>query len=260
MAKYTDLPLMEIYEAIQGEGTRVGTPSVFVRLFGCNLRCWWCDTPYSINRKEAKAFLSPEEYSKLYINHTPYSLTSLVHTRFPYHTDVVITGGEPTLRIKEVAELGEYLRERDRYVTVETNGTRVPSWAEFRQVDLWSISPKLPTTQTTPRQEELAQVDLEAWELLWAVKGTGIQLKFVITDPVPDVDRALNLLSKTPLLRLAPIYLVPNGNYFTDYRSHELGWEMTERIREAAWGKPKFPNLRILPQVHVLQYGRQRYV
>src|SRR5438105_11215283 len=41
------LLLAETYSSLQGEGLLTGTPSVFVRASGCNLRCWFCDTPYT---------------------------------------------------------------------------------------------------------------------------------------------------------------------------------------------------------------------
>ena len=41
------MKIAEIFYSIQGEGTLVGVPSVFVRTSGCNLRCTWCDTPYT---------------------------------------------------------------------------------------------------------------------------------------------------------------------------------------------------------------------
>ena len=41
------MQIAEIYQSLQGEGLLAGTPSVFVRTSGCNLRCQWCDTPFT---------------------------------------------------------------------------------------------------------------------------------------------------------------------------------------------------------------------
>ncbi len=58
------LPLVEIFETIEGEGAAAGFPTVFVRLFGCPLRCTWCDTTYSYAPHQAETTLTIHEIAK----------------------------------------------------------------------------------------------------------------------------------------------------------------------------------------------------
>ena len=76
------LPVVELFHSIQGEGTRSGEPSTFIRLAGCNLRCVWCDTPYSWSAEGVRAA------EQVAID----ELASRVRERA-----VVLTGGEPML-------------------------------------------------------------------------------------------------------------------------------------------------------------------
>lgn len=46
-----DFPIVEIFDSIEGEGKRAGEMSIFIRLAGCNLRCRWCDTLYSLKKR-----------------------------------------------------------------------------------------------------------------------------------------------------------------------------------------------------------------
>lgn len=92
----------EIFYSLQGEGTFTGTPSVFVRLSGCNLACPFCDTDFKSYRE-----YSEEELIKEILFYKAHH--------------VVITGGEPTLQLTDsfLNELIEYGKE----VQIETNGT-----------------------------------------------------------------------------------------------------------------------------------------
>ena len=92
----------EIFYSLQGEGFHTGTPAVFIRFSGCNLRCPFCDT-----RHEEGTLMSDEQ---------------LIEALAAYPCRMVIlTGGEPSLWIDEA--LIERLHQAGKYICIETNGT-----------------------------------------------------------------------------------------------------------------------------------------
>ena len=100
-----------------------GMPSVFVRASGCNLRCWYCDTPYASWNPGGEDLAVHE---------------ILEEVRRHDARHVVVTGGEPML-FAELAPLTEALRQEGLHITIETAGTLYQQLA----CDLMSISPKL---------------------------------------------------------------------------------------------------------------------
>ena len=141
------LPVVEIFNSIQGEGKHTGYPSIFVRVSGCNLRCVFkdsrCDTPYTSFEPEKKLYETMDDLIKAFTD---------MKDQFPKTKHIVITGGEPLLykkdlelfltRITGIYGIDEFT------VTIETNGTMPilnPLDPKCR-VDLYSISPKLSTS------------------------------------------------------------------------------------------------------------------
>ena len=109
----------EIFYSLQGEGYHSGTPAVFVRFSGCNLRCAFCDTQHQTGEMMSLQEIVDE------VN------------KYPIAPLVVLTGGEPSLFIDEtfVAELKQKTRKT---IAIETNGTRpLPS-----NLDWVTLSPK----------------------------------------------------------------------------------------------------------------------
>lgn len=135
----------EIFYSLQGEGYHTGTPAVFVRFSGCNLKCGFCDTRHEEGRE-----MSDEEILEEV-------------KRYPAVT-VVLTGGEPSLWIDR--EFVDKLHRAGRYVCIETNGTRpVPD-----NVDWVTCSPKRGVKLAVERMDEVKVVyegqDIEVYELL----------------------------------------------------------------------------------------------
>ena len=98
------MKVVEIFESIEGEGESAGTPTLFIRFGGCNLRCNWCDTSYSFDGGEEKS-----------VDDLAEAIASSKMRR------VSFTGGEPLLHKKEILRLVELFPER-RF-GIETNGS-----------------------------------------------------------------------------------------------------------------------------------------
>jgi 7-carboxy-7-deazaguanine synthase len=152
------LKIAEIFYSVQGEGTLVGVPSVFVRTSGCNLRCAWCDTPYTSWHPEGD-------------ERSVESIAEEVEGHGASH--VVVTGGEPMI----APDIGELTRRLAGHLTVETAGTVD---ADVR-CDLMSISPKLanstPEGRWGPQHERLRH---QPEVLKSLMRRFPYQLKFVI--------------------------------------------------------------------------------
>ena len=110
----------EIFYSLQGEGFHAGTPAVFVRFSGCNLRCAFCDTQHQAGETMSLQEIVDE------VNKYPQAPSLLV-----------LTGGEPSLFIDE-AYVAELKQKTHKTIAIETNGTRLlPS-----NLDWVTLSPK----------------------------------------------------------------------------------------------------------------------
>ena len=139
------LSINELFVGAQGEGSRMGVPSIFVRTNGCNLRCVFqdsiCDTAYASFNPEKPIFSNMTELIDAFMG------LSKEHPRI---TDVVITGGEPLLQKEGLKEfLTDIFKIRkDWVVPIETNGTMpiLDVLSKDYKVSLYSVSPKLATS------------------------------------------------------------------------------------------------------------------
>jgi len=227
------MKISEIFYSIQGEGILTGVPSVFVRTSGCNLRCVWCDTPYTSWSPEG-ADMPIEE------------ILAAVRSYPAKHA--VITGGEPMIA-PDIIRLTDRIRNLGLHVTVETAGTVYHPVA----CDLMSISPKL--ENSTPREREggkwAAQHERLRYQpevLKHLISEYEYQLKFVVASP-EDMAEITRMIEETGADR-SRVVLMAEGT-------------TSEAIRERApWLTEicKREGFRYSPRLHIDLWGNRRGV
>ena len=255
---------LAIAGTIQGEGIWAGTPSLFVRLQGCNLRCIWsdnvskahtCDTAYtSIFPSDAKCMSIDNVYKTLEINRGKIN-------------HVVITGDEPLLQSSALLPLVDMLHSNNWRITIETNGT---IWNEqvahiIPKLALLSISPKLPSS--IPTSEKLDQFGIEATDairkhssiisnyaplqnlVVSAAATTQYQLKFVVASSSDEID-IKRILRELPSDCEHHVVVMPMGTDTHEMRNNALA--ATEMAIRNGW--------RYSPRLHIDIFGNKEGV
>ncbi|MCC6362430.1 MAG: 7-carboxy-7-deazaguanine synthase QueE [Bryobacterales bacterium] len=227
------MKIAEIFYSIQGEGVLAGVPSVFVRTSGCNLRCRWCDTPYTSWNPEG----------------LDWSLERILDTvRADSKGYVVITGGEPMIQ-PEIELLTAQLLRMQQHITIETAGT------VFRNVecDLMSISPKL--ANSTPWEmdsgrwaQQHERLRYQPGVLRQLIRTYDYQLKFVVQQP-KDTEEIERIVREIHADR-AKVLLMAEGTAPDQIR------ERAQWVVEAC----KSLGFRYSPRLHVDLWGNRRGV
>lgn len=129
------LPILEIYECVQCEGSRQGYPTIAIRTTGCTHRCFfgeggWCDSWQTSIHPEKGQFTFNDIIS--------------IYDQNPHIKEMMLTGGSPTMHSALINELTHFANERGIFITIETEGSH------FVETDypigLLSISPKFSNT------------------------------------------------------------------------------------------------------------------
>jgi 7-carboxy-7-deazaguanine synthase len=218
----------EIFYSIQGEGPNIGYPAVFLRLYGCNLHCRWCDTRYTWQTNESDA--------SIYSVTMPAALIEKEILKYK-RPHLIVTGGEPLLQQKALLPLLDNLKKQGFYLEIETNGTRLPESALINIIDRWNVSPKLQSSGE-PLQDREIPFCFRAFNEL-----PKSDFKFVIQDEV-DFSELLAVIKKYSLAT-EKIILMPEGRNIQQIleRSRWLvefsktyGFRMSTRLQTLLWG------------------------
>ncbi len=172
------LRLTEIFFSLQGETSRTGLPTVFIRLAGCPLRCDWCDTPYSFTGGET------------------WKIADILDTVAGFGTQyVTVTGGEP-LAQKHCLVLLEALCDAGYDVSLETSGALAVAGVDPRVSRIMDIKP--PASNESDRNH---------WENL-SVLSRNDEIKFVLADR-EDYEWSLAVMRRDDFPREVPVLFSP---------------------------------------------------
>jgi 7-carboxy-7-deazaguanine synthase len=226
------MQLAEIFYSIQGEGRLVGIPSVFIRTSGCNLRCVWCDTPYTSWAPEG----------------TKWSVREILEEVAKYPSrHIVVTGGEPFLAA-EIEELTARVRTSGAHITIETAATLFKTVA----CDLISMSPKL--ANSTPwrrakgkfaKMHETMRSNFEAMQQF--IDSYDYQLKFVVEqkDDFHEIEEILGRLKNVDRYR---VLIMGQGKTRRELRD-KTKW-IIEACKDYGFG--------YTPRLHIELFGNRR--
>ncbi|TVR55944.1 MAG: 7-carboxy-7-deazaguanine synthase QueE [Puniceicoccaceae bacterium] len=227
--------IAEIFHSLQGEGSLIGTPSIFIRTSGCNLRCVWCDTPYASWKPEGPDLSIAEILARV--------------DALPPARHIVLTGGEPMVA-KGIHELAAALAGRGHHLSIETAGTLPPAGIDC---DLASLSPKLansaPGEAASPAWRErhealrLQPAVLDAW-----IQNYSVQFKFVVRSPeeLAEIDALLGSLARPPDPH--QIFLMPEGTDAAILQAR------TPALVQACLAR----GFRFAPRLHIELFGNTR--
>ena len=216
----------DVFHSLQAEGKLAGTPSVFIRVAGCPLRCKWCDTKYAWPESAGDEYTAEqvkEQIESYRANH------------------LVITGGEPMTN-PELPEFLKQLADDNLHITIETSGIKfVPDLP----CNLMSISPKLsnstPTETDLAAQHESQRFNLSALQQL--IDRYEYQLKFVVVGP-KDIDEINECLEKLKNVEPGKVFLMPQARRLDEYLAKskmtaelckQTGFRFSPRLQILLW-------------------------
>ena len=208
----TQLKIFEIFYSLQGESSRMGLPTIFIRLSGCPMRCHYCDTAYAF---QGGSMMSIEDIM---------ASIKQSDTRF-----VTVTGGEP-LAQKEVIYLLKTLADSNYEVSIETGGG-----LSIKEVD---TRIKIILDIKTPESGEEKK---NHWENLDMISAKD-EIKFVLCSR-KDYDWAKKIIDQYKLTQkcsvlFSPVYLKLDVTDLGDWiLKDQLHVRMQIQLHKLLWGE-----------------------
>ncbi len=219
-----------VFFSIQGEGKSLGLPSVFLRLHFCNLRCTWCDTKYTWDKKSPEFWQESQDWS---IEKAVAEIT-----RFPARR-LIVTGGEPLIQQRKVASLLQQMP--DWSVEIETAGTITPLLQLQERVQ-FNVSPKLSNSGNL----SVARFKPDVLRVFNGLPQTSFKFVVQTADDLSEIDQIVGECK----LDQSKIIIMPEGSTQEDIKRH--GLMVVEEVKSRNW--------RLMPRLHIALWGDERRI
>lgn len=220
------LRVSEIFYSLQGEGPTLGMSAVFLRLYGCNLQCTWCDSKYANTGLEFKEMAISEVVGAICAADESDCMR------------LVVTGGEPLLQAEALSALAEALVLWE--CEVETNGTIMPPPTLIDLGWQFNVSPKLAGSGVarTARFKTNVLYQFSRVRNVWFKFAIGAH---VDVDEVAGIARAFNLDPERIVLMPLGITLtklITRGTWVAA-ACKKRGWRFSPRLHIELWGNKR---------------------
>lgn len=225
---------------IQGEGSLIGTQTIFVRTGGCDYRCSWCDTGYAVLPKYEN------EWRKMEAQQVFAEIEKLSKQQATW---ITLSGGNPAMQdLESLIKLGQ---SKGYQFSMETQGSIAKPW--FTLLDQLTLSPKPPSTGMSFKKRGLDR----CLEVCDSLENTS--LKFVVADK-QDLLWAKNIADRYPQL---PCFVQPcntNANIKENKLENEAKAIPIDQQKQMLWlidqvQKLEWNQARVLPQLHTWLWG-----
>lgn len=238
----SNIPVIEMFgPTIQGEGAVIGVKTMFVRTYGCDYRCNWCDSAFTWDgsAKDKVTMLTPQEV-----------LSGLLDLAGENFDCVTISGGNPALIGEAMGAFIRLLHERGIQAAIETQGSRWQEW--FNEVDVLTISPKPPSSGMETDWDRLDEIMDRVHK---NGKAAAHSLKVVVFDQ-EDYEYARKVHFRYPEV---PLFLQPGNDNVTE--EGDISGRLLDRLEwlfQQVIADPQMNRARVLPQLHALVWHNKR--
>jgi organic radical activating enzyme len=259
LARGSDANLVEIFSSIQGEGTHVGTATLFVRFGGCDLRCRWCDSPQTWKPAPECRVEVGRGSGEFKTRANPVPVDDVIAAAesldLVAHEFASLTGGEPLLQPEAAGAIARAMRARGPRILLETHGLATDGLESvISEIDVVSMDWKLSSDvrrASDPRRGAVEPFHTEHEKFLAvARRAPELIVKLVITPASTDaeIDGAVSRIeANAPEATLILQPVTPFGAV-REAPSAERLLSLCTRISS------RLEKVRVIPQTHKI-YG-----